>query len=136
MSIDIIKELHLANRAWILLLPCVCMAFDIATGLIHAWVSKTFDSARMREGLGKKFGELSYIVLGCIACYALGVPMYIAMAISLYIDFMEGMSIMENCDKLGAPLPKFVKSVVNNVNESLQNDDLNTIIKKAEELKK
>ncbi len=136
MSIDIIKELHLANRAWILLLPCVCMAFDIATGLIYAWVSKTFDSARMREGLGKKFGELSYIILGCIACYALGVPLYIAIAISLYIDFMEVMSIMENGDKLGAPLPKFIKVVVNNVNESLQNDDLNTIIHKAEELKK
>jgi len=136
MDINIIKELHLANRAWILLLPCVCMVFDIMTGLINAWVSKTFDSARMREGLGKKFGELSYIVLGCIACYALGVPLYIAVAISLYIDFMEAMSIMENCDKLGAPLPRFVKSVVNNVNESLQNDDLDTIIHKAEEIKK
>ena len=136
MGINIIKELHLANKAWVLLLPCICMAIDIATGLAYAWVSKTFDSARMRAGLGKKFGELSYIVLGCIACYALGVPLYIAIAISLYIDFMEAMSIMENGDKLGAPMPGFIKRVVNNVSDSLQNDDLDTIIKKAEELKK
>ena len=136
MDINIIKELHLANKAWVLLLPSVCMAFDIATGLIYAWVSKTFDSARMRAGLGKKFGELSYIVLGCVACYALGVPLYIAIAISLYIDFMEVMSIMENGDKLGAPIPKFIKNVVNNINDSLKNDDLDAIIHKAEELKK
>ena len=136
MDINIIKELHLANKAWVLLLPCICMVFDIATGLAYAWVSKTFDSARMRAGLGKKFGELSYIVLGCIACYALGVPLYIAIAISLYIDFMEIMSIMENGDKLGAPIPKFIKVVVNNINDSLRDDDLNTIIRKAEELKK
>jgi toxin secretion/phage lysis holin len=136
MDINIIKELHLANKAWVMLLPCICMAFDIATGLIYAWVSKTFDSARMRAGLGKKFGELSYIVLGCVACYALGVPLYIAIAISLYIDFMEVMSIMENGDKLGAPIPKFIKVVVNNINDSLRDDDLDTIIKKAEELKK
>lgn len=136
MDMNILKELHMVNKAWVILLPCICMGFDIVTGLIHAWVSKTFDSARMRAGLGKKFGELSYIVLGCVACYALGVPLYIAVAISLYIDFMEGMSIMENCDKLGAPLPRFIKAVINNINDSLQNDDLDTIIKKAEELKK
>jgi hypothetical protein len=46
------------------------------------------------------------------------------------------MSIMENCDHLGVPLPGFVRRVVNNVNQSLQEDDLAELIEKAEELKK
>ena len=133
---DLLRELHFAGKVWILLLPCVCMAFDILTGLLFAWVSKTFQSARMRAGLAKKVGELSYIILGCVAAYALGIPLYIAMAISVYIDFMELMSIMENCDHLGVPLPGFVRRVVNNVNQSLQEDDLAELIEKAEELKK
>jgi len=133
---EIMKELHLQSKVWILLLPCICMSFDILTGLLYAWISETFQSARMRAGLAKKVGELSYIILGCVAAYALGIPLYIAMAISIYIDFMECMSIMENCDHLGVPLPGFVRRVVNNVNESLQNDDLDTIIHKAEELKR
>lgn len=136
MIMDILKELHFANRAWILVLPCVCMAFDIMTGLIYAWISKTFDSAKMRAGLGKKVAELSYIILGCVAAYSLGIPLYVVVAISLYIVFMECMSIMENCDKLGAPMPKFVRDVVNNVNDSINNDDLHTLQKKVEEFHK
>jgi len=133
---EIMKELHLQSKVWILLLPCICMSFDILTGLLYAWISETFQSARMRAGLAKKVGELSYIILGCVAAYALGIPLYIAMAISIYIDFMEMMSIMENCDHLGVPVPGFVRRVVNNVNQSLQEDDLPELIKKAEELKK
>lgn len=133
---DILKELHFANRAWILAFPSICMGFDILTGLIYAWISKTFDSAKMRAGLGKKVAELSYIILGCVAAYALGIPIYVVVAISLYIVFMEMMSIMENCDKLGAPLPKFVKVVVNNVNESINEGDLDTLQKKVEEFHK
>lgn len=133
---DIIKELHFHNKVWILLFPSVCMGFDILTGLIYAWISKTFDSAKMRAGLGKKVAELSYIILGCVAAYALGIQVYVVVAISLYIVFMELMSIMENCDKLGAPLPRFVKAVVNNVNESINEGDLSSIQKKVEELHK
>lgn len=129
MDINIITELHLQGRAWVILLPCICMAFDIVTGLIYAWVSATFDSARMRAGLGKKFGELTYIILGCLACYALGLPVYVAIAISVYIDFMETMSIMENCDKLGAPIPGFVRRVVNNVADAVDKGDFDDIKK-------
>lgn len=49
--------MHLQSKVWILLLPCICMAFDIMTGLLHAWVSETFQSARIRAGLAKKVGE-------------------------------------------------------------------------------
>ena len=38
--------------------------------------------------------------------------------------FMEIMSIIENVDKLGVPIPAFVRDVVNNVDDQLYNHHL------------
>lgn len=130
---DFFNSIHFASTAWILALPAVMMALDILTGFIYAWISKTFESSKMRAGLGKKFGELSYIVIGTMATIGLGLPSYILKGISIYIIFMEVMSIIENAEKLGAPIPAFVKNVVNNVNDSLSKDDYEEIKKKMEE---
>jgi phage-related holin len=110
------------------------MGLDIMTGLVYAWESGTFKSSRMREGLGKKFGELTYICIGAAATVAMGLPHYILIGISTYILFMELMSVCENCDKLGAPLPKFVKKALSAISDSLQNDDLPEILDKADKL--
>jgi len=133
---DVIANLHFASKFWLLALPCIMMGIDIMTGLAYAWVSKTFDSSRMRAGLGKKFGEISYIVIGALVTYAMMLPKYVIMAISAYIIFMELMSIMENCDKLGAPVPKAVRDVVNNVNHSLEDGTPADIAKAVEDAKK
>ncbi len=128
---EILESLHFTHNYWIIVLPVLLMALDIITGLIYAWVSKTFESARMRAGLAKKFGELAYIVIGVAVTYAMGLPLYILIGIAVYICFMELMSILENCDKLGAPLPGFLRTALNNVDESLRTDDAQTIAEKA-----
>lgn len=130
---EILESLHFTHSYWIIVLPVLLMGLDIITGLVYAWVSKTFDSAKMRAGLAKKFGELAYIIIGVATTYAMGLPMYILIGIASYICFMEFMSILENCDKLGAPIPGFVKAVLNNIDESLKNDSLPEIEKKAKE---
>lgn len=133
---DIIKQLHFASRIWIIALPALFMALDICTGLVYAWESGTFKSGKMREGLGKKFGELTYIVIGIAVTVAMTLPEYLIIGIATYILFMEFLSIVENCDKLGAPIPGFIRKALAQANESLQNDDLPTIIEKVEELEK
>lgn len=132
---DIIKQLHFASRLWIIALPALFMALDICTGLVYAWESGTFKSSKMREGLGKKFGELTYIVIGIAVTVAMTLPEYLIIGIATYILFMEFLSIVENCDKLGAPIPGFIKKALAQANESLQNDDLSEIMHKADELK-
>lgn len=132
---DIIKELHFASKIWIIALPALFMALDILTGLVYAWESGTFKSSKMREGLGKKFGELTYIVIGVAVTVAMTLPEYIIIGISAYILLMELLSIVENCDKLGAPVPGFIKKALAQANESLQNDDFNTIKDKADHIK-
>lgn len=120
---DIIAQLHFTSRIWVIALPSLLMGLDIMTGLVYAWESGTFKSSRMREGLGKKFGELTYICIGAAATVAMGLPHYILIGIASYILFMELMSVCENCDKLGAPLPRFVKKALSAISDSLQNDE-------------
>lgn len=128
---DFVEQLHFSHNYWIVVLPVLLMGLDILTGLIYAWVSKTFQSARMRAGLAKKFGEMAYIIIGVATTYAMELPLYILVGIACYICFMEFMSILENCDKLGAPIPAAVKAVLNNIDESLKHDDIQELQKKA-----
>lgn len=130
----ILKEIHFENLLWLLLIPVAMMAIDIVTGLLNAWTMKNFESAKMRSGLAKKCGEMVIILIGMMFTYGLGIPSYVLTGISVYIIFMELMSILENLDKLGVPIPAAISKVLNNVDESLKNDDYEEIKKKLEEL--
>lgn len=126
--IDIIQTLHFTNRIWLLVLPVAMMGIDIVTGVINAWKQKDFQSTKMRAGLAKKAGELLIIVIGVLFTYGMGVPDYIIKFISLYIIVMELMSIVENLDKLGVPLPKPIKDVINNAGHAMQEEEAAAVI--------
>lgn len=120
---DLLAKIHFASYKWIMILPCAMMAIDIVTGFLAAWfVQKNFESAKMRAGLVKKVGEILIILMGIMFTTGMQLPPYILKAISLYILLMECLSIIENLNKMGVPLPKFLKNFVNNVHNSIQND--------------
>ena len=127
---NIIKEIHFQNMLWLLLIPVAMMAIDIITGLLYAWATKSFESAKMRTGLAKKCGEILIILIGMMFTYGMNIPKYILTGVSVYIIFMELMSVLENLDKLGVPIPAFISKVLNNVDDALQNSE------DVEELKK
>ena len=133
---DLIRDIHFASLVWLLMIPVIMMAMDILTGLLNAWVSKDFQSAKMRSGLAKKCGEILIILIGMMFMYGMSLPSYILTGISAYIIFMEFMSILENLDKLGVPIPAFIAKVLNNVDEALQNDDYTELREKIEELQR
>ena len=133
---SIIKEIHFANLLWLLLIPVAMMAIDIVTGLLNAWIEKNFESAKMRSGLAKKCGEMVIILIGMMFTYGLGIPSYVLTGISAYIIFMELMSVLENLDKLGVPIPAFIAKVLNNVDETLKTaEDYEELKRQLEELK-
>ena len=134
MIVNIIDKIQFGNFAWILLVPVCMMTIDVITGLMDAWAMKNFMSAKMRAGLAKKGGELMIILVGLLFTYGMGIPLYILKGISIYIILMELMSIVENLDKLGAPLPKALKDVINNLGDTVQNDDIATMNKRIKEL--
>lgn len=132
----VLNEIHFASLTWLLLIPVAMMAIDIVTGLLYAWSTKTFESAKMRTGLAKKCGEIMTILIGMMFVYGTNIPTYILTGISAYIIFMELMSVLENLDKLGVPIPKFISKVLNNVDDALQNsEDVEEIKKELEELR-
>ena len=129
-----LNNFHFRNELLELIVPVAMMAVDFLTGSFGAWMTHTFQSARMRAGLTKKVGEMSIIVIGALLSYALRLPPQIMAGISLYIMFMELMSICENAKKMGAPLPGFVSKVLNTVDATLKEEDVSEAIKKIAEL--
>lgn len=117
-----ITQFHFRNELWILFIPLGLMAIDILTGIIKAWAQNDFKSAIMRAGLAKKAEEILILIAGELISFGLMLPEAVMNCTSFYIIFMEGMSILENVDELGIPVPGFVKRVINNVGEQLKDD--------------
>lgn len=124
------------NDFWVFMLPLILMGIDVATGFINAWIKKEINSSKLRSGLGKKVGEIAVLVIGEFITFALRVPFEVMKFLSFYIILMEIISIFENLDKLGIPIPKFVKKVVNNVEDTIINtEEIKEIAKVVETVK-
>ncbi len=125
---DISEMLQLfqsTNNYRVLIVPFALIVFDYITGISHAWATGHLKSYRMREGLNKKVGEITMIIIGCLFNWALNVPKYVIYGIVLYVIIMELISICENLDKMGVPIPKFIKKALRNAEYKIQNDDPN-----------
>ena len=122
--IEVLQSFRFRNEWWVLILPISLMAIDVITGLLKAFVTKTFQSSVLRAGGCKKAGEVAVLGVGELFTCALVLPDYVMIMVSAYIVFMEIMSIIENVDKLGVPIPAFVRDVVNNVDDQLYNHHL------------
>ena len=117
----LLEEFHYTNDIWVVIVPMALMALDIITGVVNAWVKNEIKSSKLREGLAKKFGEMSIIFIGELFVIAFGLQAIIASGFSIYIVIMELISICENLDKLGVPIPKFVKKALAETSEKIQN---------------
>ena len=104
---EMITNLEFSNNFWEIFLPLILMVFD------NAWKTKKISSSKMRDGLGKKLAELVYIIVGILISYAFNLKA-VGYFISLYIVYMELVSIAENCSKLGVRMPKQLKDKLNN----------------------
>lgn len=133
---ELLQNFHFSNEVWILILPLSLMFIDFFTGSVNAWSNNDFQSKKMRLGLNKKVGELAIIVIGELFSYGLNLPAYIMSCVSGYIILMESTSVLENLNKMGVPIPKFIASSLSNATNALKEDDLNTLIEKVNELEK
>lgn len=125
----LLNNVDFRDPSWVMLIPAALMAIDVLTGIVHAWVTGHLKSYRMREGLGRKFGEIMILFIGEIFTAGLNFPSYILKAFSIYIMFMEVVSICENLKKLGVPIPKFIDKALESMNEIIQNgrDDMTEV---------
>ena len=122
---NIMQQMHLQfnNEIWLLAIPALLMVLDILTGYINAWKKHEIKSQKMRDGLGKKVAEICYIIIGFVFRFATGLSS-IAYALSMYVTYMELVSILENTDKLGLPIPKFISDKLNNNKNKEKNENI------------
>lgn len=118
---NIFTDVSFHEGGWIMLIPVTLMGIDVLTGIIHAWATGHLKSYKMREGLGRKFGEIMILFIGQLFTAGMNFPFYLLSAFSLYIILMETVSICENLKKLGVPIPKFVDKALTSMNEEIQN---------------
>ena len=113
---ELMQNIQFTNTWWAILAPVLLIVLDVLTGIIIAWKNDDFKSAKMREGLSKKFGELVYILIGILAKYAINTDLILYFTVG-YICLMEISSLAENCDKLGVKMPDKLKEKLNNSKE-------------------
>lgn len=120
---DILDRLRFADDLWVVLLPCILMGLDVITGFVNAWIRGEVKSSVMRQGLAKKFGELVAISIAQLLLCAVGLPSTAAAGVSVYICFMEAVSICENLDKLGVPIPNFIKKAMRKASDKFSGEE-------------
>lgn len=124
---SVVKEIQFTHRYWVLLLPLILMSADIVTGWIQATINGTWDSTKMRTGLFRKSGEMLVIILAWAISIAINIPVDIAAWIAIYICIMEVISVCENLDQAGVPMPVWItrrlKKVAHDLSDGDEDDD-------------
>ena len=120
-ALDTVQYTH---QYWIFLLPVLGAFADIVTGWIQASINATWDSTKMRKGLFRKGGELLVVVLAFVTEYALQVAAqaHIATFLSIYIVIMEALSVLENLDQAGVPIPPIIRDRLGKVKHELDGE--------------
>lgn len=128
-----LKTITFTHRYWILLLPLCLMAADIVTGWLQATINGTWDSTKMRVGLFRKSGELLVIVIAYAIYTAISLPFDVPSFIAGYIIIMELISVFENLDQAGLPVPRWITRRLRKVAKDISEDDPLTEEDEAEE---
>lgn len=123
---DTLKEISYTHRFWVFLLPLILMAADVVTGWIQASVNGTWDSTKMRKGLFRKSGELLIIVVAYVIYEAIALPVDVPCCISAYVVIMEILSVMENLDQAGVPVPAWLTRRLKKAADAISEDDPTT----------
>lgn len=131
-----LKTITFTHRYWILLLPLCLMAADIVTGWLQATINGTWDSTKMRVGLFRKSGELLVIVIAYAIYSAISLPFDVPSFIAGYIIIMELISVFENLDQAGLPVPRWITRRLRKVAKDISEDDPLTEENEAEEAEK
>lgn len=118
-----LSNISFTHRYWIILLPLILMAADIVTGWIQASINGTWDSTKMRKGLYRKSGEIMIVAVAFVVQEAISLPVDVTAFISGYIIVMEILSVCENLDQAGLPVPTWITKRLKKAADTLTNED-------------
>lgn len=109
------------------------MVVDYITGILIAIIEKKLNSSIGFKGLFKKFAILIIIMVAVQVDMAIGNPAnYFRNIVCLLYIANEAISILENCGKLGVPLPTFLMNILEQIKEKADQGQMETTITKEE----
>lgn len=122
---EVLEQIQFSNDLWAITMPCVFIVIDFLTGFINAWVKGEISSKKMRAGLGKKLGEIIILIMAELVVVGTLIPIrgQILTGAALYIIVTELISIFENLELLGVPIPKFVRDALAQTSKKLNQDE-------------
>lgn len=129
LILPLLPKIKSVSELWIYLMPLIFMLADIITGFGNAYVNKTIVSHKMRSGIIKKCGEMLIIFLTALVCFVLQIPHQVIIFVAFYMVLMETISILENLDKIGVPIPAWIEKSLNNVVDSIEKGDVEKLNK-------
>lgn len=124
LILPILPKMKSVSNLWIYLTPLIFMLADIVTGFGNAYVHKEIVSHKMRSGIIKKCGEMLIIFLTSLICFVLQLPHQVIIVVAFYMVLMEAISVLENLDKIGVPIPVWIEKSLNNVADSIERGDI------------
>ena len=77
----------------------------------------------MRKGLFRKSAEIVIIVLAYVVQVAIVLPINIFAFISIYICIMEILSVIENLDQAGLPVPSWITKRLKKAMDDMTEED-------------
>lgn len=99
------------------------MALDYITGILCGISTKTLSSEIGFKGLVKKLMILVIIAVGhLVDAYIIGTGSALMTAVILFFAANEGISILENAATLGLPIPKKLKSILEQIKNKSEED--------------
>ena len=123
---------------WLVVLYAVCMMLDWVTGTVLAIKNGVWSSHKARQGLWHKGGSIIMIFVSVLTDILLGLTLNHISGLTLPFSYdmlltpivlfwyivSELGSILENTEKMGAPIPPLLKNILEKMRDS--NDDKNT----------
>jgi len=122
-TMESLQQINFTHRYWIILLPIIMMAADIVTGWLQAAINGTWDSTKMRVGLFRKSGEILVVIIAYAIQEGISLPVDVPAFIAGYIVVMEILSICENLDQAGLPVPTWITKRLKKVAKDMTEDD-------------
>ena len=100
------------------------MVLDYVTGILCGIAAKALSSETGFRGLVKKLMVLVIIAVGhLIDTYIIGTGSALMTAVILFFAANEGISILENAAKLGLPIPKKLRDILEQLRKDVDHDD-------------
>lgn len=120
---------------WVILIWIAAIALDYLSGSMAAKREKNWSSEIAREGLWHKAGEIIAVLAAALCDIALKVIMestgielpfeftaFITPVVLMWYILTEIGSVIENCGRMGAPVPSWFKQKVDSAKDAIDHD--------------